>query len=73
MYFVVEKIEDNILVLEDIKNGRKKEININEINFNVKENDVLLFDGKKYIIDNKTKEERIKKIKEKMKKLKFDA
>lgn len=70
MKYAVDKIEDNIVTLENISDCSITNIDKNIIGYEVKEGDILLFDGKKYIKDDLSKEERIKRIREKMMKLK---
>lgn len=72
MKYVVEKVEGNIVVLESIIDSSKKYITLEELKFSVKENDVLLFDNEEYILDENEKNDRIKRIKDKMDRLKFD-
>ncbi len=69
MKYVIDKIENGIALLENTKDGNKLEIDIKKLPSNIKENDVLDYDGKSYVIDNTEKEKRIKRIREKMDKL----
>lgn len=66
MKFAVDKIEGNVVVLEDIVSSEIKEINIDELSFKPEENDILYFNGTNYVKDELTKDERIRRIKEKM-------
>lgn len=68
--FSVDRIENNVVILENINNGEKKEVDISDFSFNIKEKDILLYDGVKYILSNKDKNERINFIRDKMNKLK---
>lgn len=70
MKYSVDKIEDNVVTLENISDCTIINIDKNIIDYEVEEGDILLFDGKNYIKDDLTKEERIKRIREKMMKLK---
>ena len=70
MKYAVDKIEDNVVTLENISDCSITNIDKNIISYEVKEGDILLFDGKNYIKDDLSKEERIKRIREKMMKLK---
>lgn len=70
MKYAVDKIEDNVVTLENISDCSITNIDKNIIGYEVKEGDILLFDGEKYIKDDLSKEERIKRIREKMMKLK---
>ncbi|HIU40378.1 MAG TPA: DUF3006 domain-containing protein [Candidatus Aphodocola excrementigallinarum] len=69
MKYAIDKIENNVALLENIKDGSKKEIDIKMLPLNVKETDILSYDGKVYLVDNNEKEKRIKIIREKMEKL----
>ncbi len=69
MKYAIDKIENDVALLENIKDGSKKEIDIKMLPLNVKETDILSYDGKVYLVDNNEKEKRIKIIREKMEKL----
>lgn len=69
MKYAIDKIENNVALLENIKDGSKKEIDIKMLPLNVKETDILSYNGKVYLVDNNEKEKRIKIIREKMEKL----
>lgn len=69
MKYAIDKIENNVALLENIKDGSKKEVDIKMLPLNVKETDILSYDGKVYLVDNNEKEKRIKIIREKMEKL----
>jgi len=66
MKYAVDKVEDDIVLLENIINGEKKEIKKECFSFSVKETDIVLFENGIYKKDNKEKNERIKVIKAKM-------
>ena len=69
MKYAIDKIENDVALLENIKDGSKKEIDIKMLPLNVKETDILSYDGKVYLVDNNEKEKRIKIIRKKMEKL----
>ena len=69
MKYAIDKIENNVALLENIKDGSKKEVDIKMLPLNVKETDILYYNGKVYLVDNNEKEKRIKIIREKMEKL----
>lgn len=68
--YCVLNIETNIIKLENLTTREITYIKIEDIDFPVKENDILLFKDNKYYLDNETKEKRIITIKEKLEKLK---
>ncbi len=70
MKYSVDRIEDNIVILQDLDTKVIKEVNKKDIKFKISDGDVLLFKDNKYIKDNKLKEDRIKLIQEKMNRLK---
>lgn len=70
MKFVIDRVENNIAVLENIKNNEVINVDINELPKKAKEKDAVFYNGKEYVLDGAEKEERIKRIEEKMKKLK---
>ena len=69
MKYAIDKIENNVALLENIKDGSKKEVDIKMLPLNVKETDILSYNCKVYLVDNNEKEKRIKIIREKMEKL----
>ena len=70
MKYSVDKIEIDIVVLEEINTGYIKEENISVFNFEIKEKDILLFDNNVYIKDKNEKINRINMLREKMNRLK---
>ena len=69
MKYAVDKIENDIVLLENIKDGIKKEVNKKDLPNGVKETDILSYNGNAYVFDNDEKEKRLKRIKEKMNRL----
>ncbi len=70
MKYSVDRIENTIVILQDLVTKKIKEVNIKDIRCKVSDGDILLFKDNKYIKDNKLKEDRIKLIQEKMNRLK---
>lgn len=70
MKYSVDKIENDIVILEEINTGYIKEENISVFNFEIKEKDILLFDNNVYIKDENEKINRINMLREKMNRLK---
>ena len=66
MKYAVDKVEDDIVLLENIINGEKIMVKKEYFSFPVKETDIILFENGIYKKDNKEKNERIKMIKAKM-------
>lgn len=70
MKYVVDRIENNIIILENLKDKSILEIPKDKINFLVKDGDVLYYDNNKFRLDLETKKKRIELIKEKFNKVK---
>ena len=70
MKYVVDRIENNIIILENLKDKSILEIPKDKINFLVKDGDVLYYDNNKFRLDLETKKKRIELIKEKFNKIK---
>lgn len=70
MKYAIDRIENNIIVLENLNTKEITNINKNLLNFKVKEGDILVYQNNKYYLDNNEKEKRIKIIKEKFFKVK---
>ena len=69
MKYVVDRIENNIIILENLKDKSILEIPKDKINFLVKDGDVLYYDNNKFRLDLETKKKRIELIKEKFNKV----
>lgn len=69
MKYAVDRIDSEVATLENIIDGSKINVMIKDISFDIKEGDILIFDGEKYFKDDKLKNERLKKIREKMDRL----
>ena len=68
--YTVDRIEGEYLVLEDMSDKKILNLNLDQVDFKVKEGDVLLYDGELYTKDEETREEREASIKEKFERLK---
>lgn len=68
--FSVDRIENDVVILQDIKSGEIRQVSVNEFDFKIKEKDVLMYEDNKYIINNDAKKERIRLLREKMNSLK---
>lgn len=69
MKYVVDKIEGDLAVLENTIDGNIINLPIDKLPNNIRETDVVLYDGINYKTDEKEKKDRILRIKEKMEKL----
>lgn len=58
MKYIVEKIEEDIVRLENQKTGKYKNINISKLPKELKEGDCLIYSKGTYIIDNEEKAKR---------------
>ena len=67
--YAVDKIEENIAELENLETGEHLYINVKKLPAKVKEQDVLVYISKKYVLDNKEKVERKRKINKKFEQL----
>lgn len=70
MTYTVDLIDKDIIKLINDKDESIVYINKNSLNFDVKENDVLLFDGTNYVKDDSKRKEKIDRIRRKMESLK---
>lgn len=66
MKYAVDKVEDDIVLLENIINGEKIMVKKEYFSFSVKETDIVIKKDGAYLKDDKEKEDRIKVIKAKM-------
>ena len=70
MKYSVDRVEDNIIVLQNINTKEIIEINKKDINFKVVDGDIIVFKDNKFIKDEKLKEDRLRLIQEKINKVK---
>lgn len=69
MRYVVDRIEDNIAVLECISNKEIIEVDISILPSDVRDGSIVLFDNDKYVFDKAYEEERRKLMRDKFTKL----
>ena len=70
MKYAVDRVENDIIILENIENKEIIELNKNDLNFKVNDGDIIVMKNNKYYIDNATKDSRIKLINDKLNKVK---
>lgn len=66
MKYAVDKVEDDIVLLENILNGEKTTVQKECFSFPIKETDIVIKKDGAYLKDDKEKNDRIKMIKAKM-------
>ena len=69
MIYIVDKIEDNIAVLENKDTREIINVNISCLPSLIKEGSILKYDGSKYYIDNELERKRRQDLLEKFKRL----
>lgn len=69
MKYVVDRIENNICVIQNLETGEIINIEKTLLSSDVKEKDVLIKNNDEYELDSKEKEDRIELIRKKMEKL----
>ena len=70
MKYSIDRIENNIVILENIETGLKKEISINELPIDIKEENIVIEDNNEYKIDKVEEQNRREKIINKFQRLK---
>ncbi len=70
MKYAVDKIENNIVLLEDLSTKEKKEVSVSLLPSSINEGTILIYQDGKYIIDKNTEKERRNKLKDKFNRLK---
>lgn len=66
MRFAVDRIEDDIVVLENLDDEKITYLNKKELKFEVAEGDILILNGNTYVKSDTEKEKRLLEIKRKM-------
>ena len=70
MKFSVDEIIDNIIKLEDLETREIRYLKKEDLDFEAKENDILILGDNGYYKDEKLKNDRINILKEKLERLK---
>ena len=70
MKYAVDRIENDIVVLENLSNGNILNVNKCNLPANIKEKDVLIYENNAFKISEEEKKNRIETINEKMERLK---
>lgn len=70
MKFSVDEIIDNIIKLEDLETREIRYLKKEDLDFEAKENDILILGNNGYYKDEKLKNDRINILKEKLERLK---
>ena len=70
MKFSVDEIIDNIIKLEDLETREIRYLKKDDLDFETKENDILILGDNGYYKDEKLKNDRINILKEKLERLK---
>lgn len=65
MKYAVEKIEEDIVVLESLEDRTKKEVQISELPENIKEGNILTYENELYKKDEELERQRRETIKNK--------
>ena len=70
MKYVVDRIEEDIVVLENLETKEITNIKLKELDFKVREVNILSKEDNKYILDLNTEKQRKEKLRNKFNKLK---
>ncbi len=70
MKYVVDRIEEDIIVLENIETREITNIKISELDFKVREGNILSYENNKYTLDLNTEKLRKEKLRNRFNKLK---
>lgn len=70
MKYAVDRVENDVVILQNLYDGSMKEEKKETFPFKIKEKDIVIKQEDGYVLDLNAKKERIKLIKEKMNKLK---
>lgn len=70
MKYAVDKIENNIALIEELSTKEKKEVSVSLLPSSINEGSILIFQDGAYIIDKNTEKERRNKLQDKFNRLK---
>lgn len=66
MMYSVDKIENDVATIENILTKELINVKLKDLPNNVKEKDMLIYDGNSYMLDEPLKEKRTRMLKDKM-------
>ena len=66
MMYSVDKIENDVATIENLLTKELINVKLKDLPNNVKEKDMLMYDGNSYILDEPLKEKRTRMLKDKM-------
>lgn len=69
MKYAVDRIENSIAILENVANGEKKEVPLEELPDNIKEGNILIFDNENFVKDEQEEIKRRENIKNRFNRL----
>ncbi len=70
MKYAVDRIEEDIVVLENIKTNELLEVNVKDLPKDIHEGSILVKEDDKFIIDLDTEKERRESLRERLERLK---
>ena len=70
MKYVVDRIEEDKVVLENLSNKEQKIISLTDLNFNVREGNIISLEDNEYVLDLNTEKIRKEKLRNRFNKLK---
>lgn len=70
MKYSVDRIEGNIIILQNLESKEMKEIDKDILDFEVNDGDIIIYENNQYRKDDNAKEDRLKMIQEKLNRLK---
>ena len=68
--YAIDEIINDILICENLDTNEKKDIPKKDLDFNVKEKDIIMYDNGKYYLLEKEKDKRLEEIKTQLERLK---
>lgn len=69
MKWIVDRIEENLAILENEETKQKKEIDISTLPFLIKEGSILIEKNQTYLLDIENEQKKRKEIKDKFERL----
>lgn len=66
MMYSVDKIENDVATIENLLTKELINVKLKDLPNNVKEKDMLIYDGNSYMLDEPLKEKRTRMLKDKM-------
>lgn len=69
MKYSVDRIEGSMVILQNIEDGSKRQVLIENFNDSIKENDIVIYNNGEYLVNKEETKNRYNSLKERLERL----